>query len=330
MGVPGQHRKTAQGSTPGTEIRMQGILNTDKPLGWTSRRVVDRIKAMVRPAKAGHAGTLDPLATGVLLVAVGDATKLLAHLQRLPKTYRAEIQLGVHSASHDLECELEERPLPADVSAEAIEAAIPEFLGTILQRPPSFSALKVSGKRSYVLARRGQVVELVPRPISIRSLRLVSWERPKLELEIECGSGTYIRSLARDMAQRLGTSGVLTALARTRIGPFCLEASIDPAMLRTEELAGHVQPLMAGICGLPQRTVLPDEVHRLHQGQAIADFGVEAPKGASEAEDAVIAAVDGTGQLVSLLRRRGDGQLWPYRNFSPCPVKATEQPARTE
>src|SRR5262245_7182097 len=171
---------------------MFGLLNIDKPAGVTSRDVVNRVQRLVRPLKVGHAGTLDPLATGVLVVAIGQATRLVEYLQRLPKTYQGTFLLGRTSDTEDIEgtvIELTDTSIPTE---QQIQGALPQFLGTIDQTPPAYSALKVSGQRSYDLARRGQAVDLAARPVEIHDLQLVRFAYPELELLIRCGSGTYI------------------------------------------------------------------------------------------------------------------------------------------
>ena len=204
-----------------------GFLNFNKPPGKTSRWVVDQVQRLVQPAKVGHAGTLDPLATGVLVVASGSATRLIDYVQQMPKRYRADFLLGCTSPTEDVDSEVVPLENPMVPTRDEIETAIPAFLGEILQSPPAFSALKVGGRRAYSLARAGQAVELKPRPISIHCLKVLSYEYPRLQLEIECSSGTYVRSLGRDLAEKLGTGAVMSALVRTAIGIFRVEDSID-------------------------------------------------------------------------------------------------------
>ena len=206
---------------------MFGIFNINKPAGWTSRDVVNRVQRLVRPAKAGHAGTLDPLATGVLVVCVGPATKLISYVQQQLKEYEATFILGQSSPSDDVEteiCELEQPPIP---TREAIEAKLPDFVGTIQQRPPLYSAIKVEGQRAYKLARGGSDMELPARPVEIYELSVTAYEYPELCLKIRCGSGTYVRSIGRDLADSLGTAAVMSALTRTAIGKFQVQEGLD-------------------------------------------------------------------------------------------------------
>ena len=176
---------------------MFGILNLNKPTGWTSRDVVNRVQRLVRPNKAGHAGTLDPLATGVLIVAVGQATRLIEFAHQLPKYYRATFQLGCSSDSDDVDTEVKPLTQPPIPTHQEVEGALAVFTGVIQQRPPAYSAVHVDGQRSYKLARRGETVELQPRPVTIHSLDVVRYEYPELVLDIHCGSGTYVRALGR-------------------------------------------------------------------------------------------------------------------------------------
>src|SRR5436190_8799230 len=199
---------------------MFGLLNVDKPSGLTSRDVVNRVQRLVKPHKVGHAGTLDPLASGVLVVCVGPATRLIEYVQRMPKRYLATFLLGRRSETEDIEgavTELTDTPVP---TVEQAHGALPNFVGRIQQLPPAFSALKVDGQRAYALARKGETPDLQPRPIEVYSVELVEYSYPQLVLDIRCGSGTYVRSLGRDIARALGTEAVMSALVRTEIGPF--------------------------------------------------------------------------------------------------------------
>ena len=193
---------------------MFGLLNINKPSGITSRRVVDRVARLVKPLKAGHAGTLDPLASGVLVVCVGQATRLIEYVQRMPKRYRATFLLGRSSPTEDVEGEVSELAGAPEPSRAQIEQAAQGMLGQLAQRPPAFSAIKVAGRRSYDLARAGQAVELEPRTITVYGIDLIAYRYPELELDIRCGSGTYVRTLGRELAERLGSCAVMS-LERT-------------------------------------------------------------------------------------------------------------------
>lgn len=309
---------------------MFGFLHFDKPAGWTSRDVVNRVQARVRPVKVGHAGTLDPLATGVLVVALGPATRLVDQVQRLEKTYVATFLLGRESDTEDITGQVQELVDAPVASEAALHAVLPQFLGTIQQVPPAFSALKVRGQRAYQLARRGQSLDLAPRPVQIHALRVLEYVYPRLSLEIVCGSGTYVRSLGRDLARALGTGAVMSALQRTAIGPFQLRDALSPAILDTEDWRQHVQGPLTALPHLPRWIVTPADERRLRQGQTI-DAAAYEPRtpadpvtiglvaGISLAGDGVAsaerAAVSATGELVALVSPRGAGAWGPFLGF---------------
>jgi tRNA pseudouridine55 synthase len=220
---------------------MFGLLNLNKPEGMTSRDVVNIVQRLVKPAKAGHAGTLDPLATGVLLVCVGPATRLISLLQQAPKTYLAEFALGQRSDTDDSTGVVEvDESVTTPPTQEQIKEALTQFQGPIEQIPPAYSAIKVGGKRAYALARQGQDVELAARTVHVHAIRLLQYEWPNVVVEVECGSGTYIRSIARDLGESLGCGGLMTGLQRTRIGRFSIGDAVDPQTLTADNLANHL------------------------------------------------------------------------------------------
>ena len=266
-----------------------GILNLHKPRFTTSRAVVNLVKRVVRPAKVGHAGTLDPLATGVLLVCVGRATRLVSRIQDMPKTYRARVQFGVESNTG--------AAVPA---VSAVEAALSDFRGEIAQVPPDFSAVHIDGRRAYQLARKGKAVQLQEKTVTVRRLELIRAEGAEFEFEVECGSGTYIRSLARDLGRQLGCGGLLSALERTAIGPFRIADAL-PAQrhdgnlveLTRQEVFAAIQPAVAAVPDLP--TVVCDnaEEQRLRLGRDIAaPQPVDAPE---------VAVVNDSGRLIAIV-----------------------------
>src|SRR6185436_18531746 len=206
---------------------MFGLLNLSKPSGVTSRDVVNRVQRLVKPHKVGHAGTLDPLASGVLVVCLGPATRLIEYVQRLPKRYLATFLLGRQSETEDIEGTVTELVDPSVPTEAQLRAALPNFIGCIQQLPPAFSALKVEGKRAYDLARQGETPDLKARPIEVHSIDLIEYDYPQLTFDIRCGSGTYVRSLGRDIARALGTEAVMSALTRTEIGPFHLSQALS-------------------------------------------------------------------------------------------------------
>lgn len=199
---------------------LSGILVLDKPLGWSSMKAVAVVRRRAGGVRTGHAGTLDPLATGVLVMALGRATRLIEQLMATEKGYRTTVDLGAFTTTDDREGERTEVPVSAPPTREAIDAAIQRFVGTIQQRPPAFSAMKVNGRRAYQLARRGREVELAPRPVQVHALRCTRYEWPEVELEIRSGKGFYVRSLARDLGVALGTGGHCASLRRTAVGDF--------------------------------------------------------------------------------------------------------------
>ena len=229
-----------------TECIVEGVINLDKPAGLTSARAVDRVKRLLpRGTKIGHAGTLDPFATGVLLLLVGRATKACERLMDAPKQYQTTVKLGATTATDDLESpEVLTEPLPQEPPAPAdIAAAVGTSVGEILQRPPAYSAMKVAGRRAYDLARRGTSVVLEPRPVRVYGIDILEYAWPLLRLRIDCGRGTYIRSIARDLGQALGTGGYLTQLRRTRIGDFVVDSAVTLERLQAEGVAPHLQLL---------------------------------------------------------------------------------------
>ena len=283
-----------------------GIINLNKPHGMTSRQAVDRVKWLVQPAKVGHAGTLDPLASGVLVVCVGPATRLIDDVQKMPKTYRATFLLGRESPSEDLETEVTALTDPPVPSLTAIEQACVQFTGAIDQRPPAFSALKVDGKRAYRLARAGKEVVLAPRQIVIYSLSIARYDYPELTLDIICSAGTYIRSLGRDVAVSLGSAAVMSHLVRTAIGPFTLADAVDPNGLSLQNLAGALQPPLKAMASMPRVIVTPAQQEHIAAAIMLSLPEHSAPQ---------LAALSPTGDLLAILARRADGLYSPNRNF---------------
>jgi tRNA pseudouridine55 synthase len=286
---------------------MFGLLNLDKTAGVTSRDVVNRVQRLVNPHKVGHAGTLDPLATGVLVVAVGAATRLIEYVQRMPKTYRATFLLGRTSNTEDVEGTVTIEIDPVIPTRAHLAGALPKFTGTIEQRPPAFSALKVAGQRAHDLARRGSAVELAPRPIEVHSIEMVRYEYPELELLIRCGSGTYVRSLGRDLAASLGTSAVMSALRRLAIGPFDVNNAAGCELLARDEIERRLLPPDLALSQMPRLSLGEEELARVARGQAIANSdGI----GGEE-----VAALGPDGQLAAILIPAGAGALRPTKCF---------------
>ncbi len=215
---------------PNLRPDLNGALVIDKPLGVTSAAVCRRARKVTGGAKVGHAGTLDPLATGVLIVCLGKATKWVPLLMDAEKRYEAVVDLSAFSNTDDLEGELtavQPRGGAAPLR-EDVEAACARFTGRIMQRPPAFSALKFAGRSAYELARKGEAPEMTPRPVAIHAIEVLAYEWPRLTIDVRCGKGVYIRSLARDIGESLGTGGHLAALQRTAVGPYRVDEAISP------------------------------------------------------------------------------------------------------
>jgi tRNA pseudouridine55 synthase len=259
-----------------TEIN--GWLILDKPVGLTSTQAVSRLKRIFNAKKAGHAGTLDPLASGILPVAFGEATKTVPFVQDGEKAYRFTVKWGVETDSDDADGKpvrtSERRPSP-----DQIAELLPEFTGTIMQTPPAFSAIKIAGERAYDIARDGEEVVLQPRPVTIHSLELVSTTDEDAVLEAQCGKGTYVRAIARDLGRLLGCFGHVTALRRTRVGPFTEEDAVPLAELDTEDAQPFEELLTveAGLSEVACVIVDRDSAARLRRGQSLILRGRDAP-----------------------------------------------------
>jgi len=210
----------------------QGFVNLDKPLGMTSRRATDLAARFFRGAPAGHAGTLDPLATGVLPVAVGGAARLVELLHDADKEYRARVRLGQATDTDDATGRLLGEARPVTATGADVERALGAFRGAVMQRPPKFSALKREGRAAYELARAGEDADLQPRPVTFHELRLIAYQAPDVELAARVSRGTYLRALARDLGEALGCGGHLAALVRTRVGALRIEEAVSLERLR--------------------------------------------------------------------------------------------------
>jgi tRNA pseudouridine55 synthase len=266
-----------------------GILNINKPAGWTSHDVVARVRRLAGETRVGHAGTLDPLAEGVLPILLGRATRLADFIQAGRKTYRAEIRLGIATSTDDAEgTVVEERPVPAFDNNSVLD----QFRGEIQQTPPAYSAIKVAGQRAYAVARRGGEVALQPRPVTIYDLRVLSIE--PLTLEVTCSKGTYIRSLARDLALTLGTVGHLKHLVRTCVGPFTLD---DAVTLESLDVTQSLLPPDRALPDAPSFKPDPDALARLLNGQPIPVAGLRGDP---------VRVYDPEGRLVCIARADGE------------------------
>jgi len=259
-------------------IDVDGWLILDKPQGITSTQAVSRVKRLFNAKKAGHAGTLDPLATGILPIAFGEATKTVPFVQDGKKAYLFTVSWGVETDSDDAEGSVVKT---SDLRPEraAIEAVMDRFTGTIMQVPPSYSAIKVNGERAYDIARDGEKVELAAREITIDSLELIECAPDHAVFEARCGKGTYVRAIARDMGRALGCLGHVTALRRTRVGPFEIADAVPLGDFEAEGVnpVDFLLSVEAGLTELPCVVVDRNGAARLRRGQSLILRGRDAP-----------------------------------------------------
>ena len=302
-----------------SKVHHHGWLEIDTPSGWTSAQVVGRVRYLTCACKAGHGGTLDPLATGVLPIALGEATKTVSFVMEGLKSYRFTIRWGERRDTDDSDGRIiavsDRRP-----TSEAIQGALPFFTGNIMQKPPRYSAVKVRGRRAYALARADKEVELAPRPILIERLNLIKVLDADYSLfELECGKGGYVRALARDLAVKLGTEGHISELRRTRVGPFTLENAISLAELGrlndSAALTERLLPLIKGLAGVPNLCVNAEQVERLQKGQTVSLLRAPVDGDGVRIEASkVLCAVFGA-HPVALVEFRS-GQIRPKRVFN--------------
>ncbi len=261
---------------------VHGWLIVDKPAGMTSTQAVSQAKFLFKAKKAGHAGTLDPLASGLLPIAFGEATKTVPYVMDGEKAYRFTVRWGIETNTDDAEgaaaATSQARPDQASIAA-----ILPDFIGSITQMPPAFSALKINGERAYDLARSGETVELAARTVEIKALRLVETQPDTAVFEAECGKGTYVRALARDFGRRLGCYGHIAALRRSRVGPFSEAQAVKLDDVRAGLAEGEAAspasllPVQAGMRELTEIQVTKNDASRLARGQAIILRGRDAP-----------------------------------------------------
>jgi tRNA pseudouridine55 synthase len=295
---------------------MNGFIVVDKPVGLTSHDVVARVRRILKMKKVGHTGTLDPFATGVLPVALGEGTKGIPYLDEGVKEYRAVMKLGVATDTEDLEGSvISERPLDG-MSETTIQDVLAGFIGTSSQIPPMFSALKQNGVPLYKLARKGEVVEREPRQITIYSLQINSIELPLVDFTVRSSRGTYVRSLARDMGERLGCGAHLTALRRTESGPFTLEQARTLEQLQDEAAAGPervgIVSLNVALAHLPQLELTADGERRVRNGISPVADDLEQPHLSVTSGQKVVLARD--GQIVAVAEDQ-EGILSIVRGF---------------
>lgn len=289
---------TPQGSPRPKKRDVHGWVVLDKGVGMTSTQAVGAVKRVFGAKKAGHAGTLDPLASGILPIALGEGTKTVPYVMDGRKAYRFTVKWGVETDTDDTEGRAvgtsDKRPTRAEV-----EALLPRYTGIISQVPPRFSAIKIQGERAYDLARDGEVVELQPREVTIERLAIVAHDGETTELEAECGKGTYVRAIARDLGRDLGCLGHIVALRRTRVGPFTLEdaATLDVLKDAPDGPIAHLKPVEAGLRELAELVINRDAAARLRRGQTVLLRGRDAPLNAAPVYATCAGAVIAVGAI---------------------------------
>lgn len=295
-----------------------GILVINKPSGLTSHDVVSRVRRLTHQRRVGHAGTLDPLATGVLVVCLGQAPRVAEYAAGSDKTYCAEIVLGVATDTYDADGRVTARS-PVRATLDDIQSALAGFLGPILQAPPAYSAIKQGGEPLYKSARAGLDVVVGPRPVRIDALRVVAYQAPVLVLQVDCGKGTYIRSLAHDLGQRLGCGGHLSALVRLRSGQFRLEDAItlDDLALAVEH--GYLDRFLYAadetMLDRPAVILGPERAISIRQGKGLA----MTPSPSGEAGAVLCRAYDLAGEFLALGNLDHRAGWWqPHKVFKPC------------
>lgn len=286
---------------------MNGILVVDKPAGCTSHDVVQRVRKALGQRSVGHAGTLDPLATGVLVIAVGEGTKLVSHLQGDDKRYEVEIALGEETDSLDADGAVTE---VADVPAldrATVERALARFVGRRLQTPPKVSAIKVGGTPFHRRVRRGEDVEPQPREVELYAATVETVRPDNLVLTLHCGTGYYVRSLARDLCRALGTAGHVRALRRTASGRFTIDQALDGESLDVERLAEHLLPLREACRGLLCVDLTPAGVADARHGRFLGADSLRDESWRDAGPEETLALMAPDGEPVALGRRSGDG-----------------------
>ena len=283
---------------------MDGILNIHKAVGMTSHDVVGRVRKLLKQKRVGHAGTLDPAASGVLPICVGQGTRVAEYLSESGKAYRADITFGVVTDTYDAEGDIV-RQAPVTLTREDIEAVLSSFLGSQMQVPPIYSAIKIQGQPAYKRTRAGEELVLEPRPIHIYALDILDWQSPRLTLAIECSKGTYIRSLAYDLGERLGCGAYLSALVRTRSGPFELSQSSTLEQLAEAIEQGTVSKLLfSSDYALQQYPAIHlDEETTVRVLHGNAFHGEPLP-------ETLVRVYDDKGRFIAIATWNEQGQVW--------------------
>jgi tRNA pseudouridine55 synthase len=320
----------SESSSPVLPTAISGILLVDKPVGVSSFQALYPIKRALgaggkRGTKIGHAGTLDPAASGLLLLGIGAGTRLLEFLEGMPKSYRFALHLGITTDTYDLDGEILTRADASSVTREQIEALLPRFHGDIEQTPPVYSAIKVDGKRAYERARAGEMVEMVARPVHVSRLEIVEFRPghegvpPTALLELDCSKGTYVRTIAHDLGALLGCGAVAAQIRRTAIGPFRVEDAVAPEAAQASDLA----PVETAVSHLASVAVKPEWVDALRHGHAVPPAGYRALPRRQDARaaslpvpDPAVCAIYSTDDVLLAV---GDlaptGQLQPRKVF---------------
>ncbi|GIV21045.1 MAG: hypothetical protein KatS3mg023_2796 [Armatimonadota bacterium] len=296
---------------------MDALVNLYKPAGMTSREAVDAVRRILGVRRAGHTGTLDPGAEGVLLICLGKATRLNEFLQWLPKTYRATMVLGVQTDTQDGEGKVIATTDASSITRERVEAVFPQFTGEIEQIPPMHSAVHHEGRRLYDLAREGKEVPRQARKVWIHRLQLLHFspgEHPEVDIEVECSTGTYIRTLCADIGNALGAGGYMKSLVRTAIGAFRAEDAVTLQQLQTGHGAEHLIPMVRAIEGiLPVWKPHPRVLRLFRLGRFVQPKPFP-PIPLPEDKPPYIAVLDGAGELFAIATVRRE-EVWPYKVF---------------
>lgn len=292
-----------------------GILPVDKPAGWTSHDVVARVRRLLGQRQIGHAGTLDPLATGVLVLLLGKATRLSSYLTASTKEYCADVVLGATTVTDDAEAPLQAQAESSGVSRSDLERCLSGFVGRIEQRPPAYAAVRQGGEKLYVLARKGVAVDPPARQVSIHAVEIEDWIAPHLHLRVQCEAGTYIRSIARDIGAALGVGGYLHALRRISSGRLTLQDCASLEDLTDASLVRqHLLPLDVAVLDLPALVLARPEAEAVQMGQPVR-LGSVSPHPPTPISDTEVRVYGDWGTLIGLARVSG-GMIKPFRVFS--------------
>ena len=302
-------------------VPVNGWVNLDKPLGLTSTQALGRVRRLLNAQKLGHAGTLDPLATGILPIALGEATKTIPYAQDRDKVYRFTVKWGEARNTDDCEGEViassDKRPAEADIIA-----LLPRFTGNIDQTPPQFSAIKIDGERAYDLARAGEKIDMQSRRVTVYGFKLLKTTQDEAEFELECGKGTYVRSIARDMGQILGCFGHVSALRRTAVGNFTESTSISldefEKIVQTADPDQVLMPVETVLDDIPALAMTAEEIGRIRQGQTLKFLSrqdVDRLSVAGIDENTTLILAMGDNKPLALLEKDGIA-LYPVKVFN--------------